>query len=544
MMRVTRSICLMTVMSGSLFSSAGFAAVFPGAISSRSQGLYDGLYMRLRDIDGPAMTPQQLQVIRNSEVISREYFAAASGGTYDVRYGEIIDVPMPLNPDGTRRDDLVPGITGLDGVVAYAENYVSTNFGLNSEAFQTNVFDVSSTEPEPGQGWAGLAFGFNNFALQSDLDTSFGQIVVDHEHGHRIGAPHSSALRPVNDSAYTPYVYNHDAEAYEVYSPDVHGLTGNIYGIHRDEYGDPFSVMGNIGNGHFTVRDKSERLGWLSTDQVPSLFSLGEGVHRIYAHDELTPVYDETLDVYGVEEGYDEDAVYGIRYRRRSEEYQNDTGQFQFAGQDVFIEYRSGRDGLQFRVGNEIVDLDLEGGTDRGNLERELEVGRDIRGIDFAATQYQDGQGIDFLSLNPPAPSKPWEVIPNWWEFRVLEQGVDETGSYIEFLAGRENYVIEEGIEGDLNTDGSLDVLDWQVFVANFNADLSSQTYTSRYLAGDLDGNGFNDYNDFLAFKNLYNATHGAGAFAFARAQLSAIPEPSTGLLLIFAAAGLWTRRN
>ncbi|WP_197526631.1 glycoside hydrolase family 43 protein [Botrimarina colliarenosi] len=93
----------------------------------------------------------------------------------------------------------------------------------------------------------------------------------------------------------------------------------------------------------------------------------------------------------------------------------------------------------------------------------------------------------------------------------------------------------------DLTDDGVLDASDWLQFNANHLADLSGQSGAQQALAGDLDGDGDNDYDDFALFKRDYNAYYGgAGTGAFAAMLRSlAIPEPTTLVLALFAAAGV-----
>ncbi|MCA9186736.1 MAG: PEP-CTERM sorting domain-containing protein, partial [Planctomycetales bacterium] len=49
------------------------------------------------------------------------------------------------------------------------------------------------------------------------------------------------------------------------------------------------------------------------------------------------------------------------------------------------------------------------------------------------------------------------------------------------------------------------------------------------YSQGDMNGDLANDYDDFLAFRNAYDAANGTGSFT---AMLQSIPEPATTSLL------------
>ena len=96
---------------------------------------------------------------------------------------------------------------------------------------------------------------------------------------------------------------------------------------------------------------------------------------------------------------------------------------------------------------------------------------------------------------------------------------------------------------GDLNLDGIvLDPNDWAAFRDNMGADLSAETVLGAYSKGDIDFDGDNDIDDFLAFKDFYNEVNGLGALE----ALISVPEPGTMLLSftsILAALGLIRRK-
>ncbi|TWU26086.1 PEP-CTERM sorting domain-containing protein [Bythopirellula polymerisocia] len=84
---------------------------------------------------------------------------------------------------------------------------------------------------------------------------------------------------------------------------------------------------------------------------------------------------------------------------------------------------------------------------------------------------------------------------------------------------------------GDLNFDGSVTALDWPIFNAGRGVDLLNKSLAAAYQQGDLDGDKDNDIVDFVLFKSLFIASQGAAAWA----ALEAIPEPTSGLLVITA---------
>ena len=99
----------------------------------------------------------------------------------------------------------------------------------------------------------------------------------------------------------------------------------------------------------------------------------------------------------------------------------------------------------------------------------------------------------------------------------------------------KKGVVIFEGgqpyAQGDLDVDGDIDAGDWALLRGNQHSDLSSLSLAEAYRRGDLTGDLKNDFPDFVAFKGLYDAANGTGAFA---ATLASVPEP-TSLALVIA---------
>jgi alpha-L-fucosidase len=81
------------------------------------------------------------------------------------------------------------------------------------------------------------------------------------------------------------------------------------------------------------------------------------------------------------------------------------------------------------------------------------------------------------------------------------------------------------GAIGDLDLNGTIDLADWQLYIAGAGADLSGLTPLEQFQMGDMNRDGRNDLTDFDLFVSAYDAAHGAGALAAAlRAN---VPEPS-----------------
>jgi hypothetical protein len=86
---------------------------------------------------------------------------------------------------------------------------------------------------------------------------------------------------------------------------------------------------------------------------------------------------------------------------------------------------------------------------------------------------------------------------------------------------------------GDFNADGNITSADWTILRTNQLADLSGKTFQEAYFLGDVTADLANDHADFAAFKEIYDAANGVGAFA---AMTASVPEPSSAVLLSLAA--------
>jgi hypothetical protein len=83
---------------------------------------------------------------------------------------------------------------------------------------------------------------------------------------------------------------------------------------------------------------------------------------------------------------------------------------------------------------------------------------------------------------------------------------------------------------GDFNSDGNINSLDWMILRTNQETNLSGLTIEQAYFRGDLTEDLANDHEDFVAFKNLFDAANGAGSFV---AMVASVPEPSTVALIL-----------
>jgi len=80
-------------------------------------------------------------------------------------------------------------------------------------------------------------------------------------------------------------------------------------------------------------------------------------------------------------------------------------------------------------------------------------------------------------------------------------------------------------VPGDLNADGQITLLDWLALKFYYGLDTSSMTIPDRQDHGDFDSNGIVDIGDFLRFREMYDASYGAGALT---SISEAVPESSS----------------
>ncbi|WP_425398833.1 endonuclease/exonuclease/phosphatase family protein [Aeoliella sp.] len=85
---------------------------------------------------------------------------------------------------------------------------------------------------------------------------------------------------------------------------------------------------------------------------------------------------------------------------------------------------------------------------------------------------------------------------------------------------------------GDLDGNCILDAADWKQFRNGQHVDMSGLTPDQAYALGDLNGDFRNNYNDFMLFKQNFEAQNGRGALQQLIAQ---VPESSSGAYAILA---------
>ena len=106
------------------------------------------------------------------------------------------------------------------------------------------------------------------------------------------------------------------------------------------------------------------------------------------------------------------------------------------------------------------------------------------------------------------------------------------------------HFTIASVLLGDLDGDEDIDGDDWLQYVAGLGGDLSGLTPEQRRAQGDLNGDEVNDFDDFVLFKDSYNSANGPGSFVAMLESSSAVPEPTTVMLVMTAGLLLWPVRR
>jgi hypothetical protein len=88
---------------------------------------------------------------------------------------------------------------------------------------------------------------------------------------------------------------------------------------------------------------------------------------------------------------------------------------------------------------------------------------------------------------------------------------------------------------GDLNRDGAVDLGDYSLYMSGLHVDLGGLPADEAYRLGDMNGDGQNDFLDFVLFRSAYDAAQGVGAFA----RAMGVPEPASGEAMAMSAVGL-----
>ncbi len=108
----------------------------------------------------------------------------------------------------------------------------------------------------------------------------------------------------------------------------------------------------------------------------------------------------------------------------------------------------------------------------------------------------------------------------------------------VKFVGGPNGTSFERS---DFNFDGSIDALDWPTLRDNLLSDVSGLSNPLAYQQGDLNGDGSNNLVDFGIFKADFDAVNGVGSL---NALIASVPEPSSMVLLAAGVLGLSLSRK
>ena len=171
-------------------------------------------------------------------------------------------------------------------------------------------------------------------------------------------------------------------------------------------------------------------------------------------------------------------------------------------------------------------DADNDQSVDAVN--RWTELTNPNQNTDLSEADLESGTGTTLLNEQSINLSAAGGWIRNPTEDLVFEYVSD--GEVVQGLIAFVGNGGQKYVFGDLDLNGSIDVLDWGVFRDGQHTDLSELSPLAAYFQGDLTGDNLNNHTDFIAFQALFDEANGAGAFA---AMLEEVPEPSSLILVL-----------
>jgi hypothetical protein len=171
--------------------------------------------------------------------------------------------------------------------------------------------------------------------------------------------------------------------------------------------------------------------------------------------------------------------------------------------------------------------------------------------VKIAAQDGSSGANADQISMawyDDPAEIPASEAQVNWQLIGTTAENSSEPIEQIKFSAGANADWLVDGLRlgsafeavvvdteislpdvlGDLNGDRIITLEDWRLFRNQMQLDTSALSSDQQRRQGDFDASGLIDLIDFTKFVELFDAAHGANAFA----DMLAVPEPTSWALL------------
>jgi hypothetical protein len=141
-----------------------------------------------------------------------------------------------------------------------------------------------------------------------------------------------------------------------------------------------------------------------------------------------------------------------------------------------------------------------------------------------------EGQWTDASKIYQVAAGNP--LVGSLLQVRLSSPGFETFFDNVRLIAV--DSLVEIGQTSDLNMDGAVTPADWLLFLSSAYTDLSGYSPAQKFLHGDLDRDGDNDFDDFRFFKSDFIAANGEAAFE----AMLAVPEPASlwGALVLFGA--------
>jgi hypothetical protein len=152
--------------------------------------------------------------------------------------------------------------------------------------------------------------------------------------------------------------------------------------------------------------------------------------------------------------------------------------------------------------------------------------------FNYAGGEFTNDLTVPALDVRPLYGGNGWPIEPARLFF-----GGDEGIVFKDFQV---NVTSDPIVYGDFNGNGTITSADWVILRNNLYKDVGG-TPSQAYFLGDLTGDLANNHDDFVAFKSLYEAANGAGAF---NAMVASLPEPSALALAIALLPVLCTLRH